>query len=87
MIAALLSTLFTAAGLFAVASIVLTWQRYGAAALAVGDQLRACPQQRQGRWTLRELVVRPLGDAVVVRADFTPRAKRAPVRSAWRAAA
>lgn len=91
MIAVLLSTLFAAAAVLAVGALAQAWQRYGAAALAVHDQLRACPETRELRYAVREWPVRPAVaspvGATIIRADFKRRVWAAVSRSGQRAAA
>lgn len=72
MTAFLLSTLFLAAGGFAAFSIAAGLQRYGAAALALRDQLRDCPEWREVRVTTHETIVRP-GGAAILRPAFKAR--------------
>lgn len=85
MIAILLSTLFAASAVLAIATIGASWRRYGATALAIRSQLRSCADMRDVRFTIHAPPPR-ITDAVVVRAEFGRRVQ--PVTgSGWRAAA
>lgn len=86
MTAILLSTLFTAIALFAVASIAASVRRYGPAALLIARQSRPCPQSRDVRWSVRKTEVRTAG-ATILRPEFGVRAAARPPRPALRAAA
>lgn len=76
----LLSALFTFGGSFALASLVGSWKRHGAAFRALRSELRACPATRDVTVTTREVKVHV--QAVVLRPAF-----RAPDRSPQSAAA
>jgi hypothetical protein len=53
----LLTTLFAAAALFAVAVLVSSWQQHGAQALALPGRLAACPETVTVRYAVRETKV------------------------------
>ena len=71
MIAVLFSTLFTAAAVLAAATIAASWRRHGRQALALRDQLAACPEWREVHARIETVTVR--ATATVLRGDFTPR--------------
>ena len=70
----LLSALFTFGGSFALASLVGSWKRHGAAFRALHRELRACGATRD--FTVTTLAVKVHAQAVVLRPAF-----RAPDRS------
>lgn len=74
MAAVLLTVLFVITGTYALLSIRQSLQRYGAAALALRDDLKACGEWRDVRVTVREITLHPTG-ATILRPDFKGRAR------------
>lgn len=72
MTAILITMLFSAAGVLAFATIRDSLLRYGKAALALREALRACEDTRELRITVRKLNIHPSG-AVILRPDFKAR--------------
>lgn len=85
MTAILLSALFTASGLLAIAAIAAGWRRYGRAALALRAELNACDAWREVRVQIREVTVR--SSATVLRPAFMRPSGRPSPASALPAAA
>jgi hypothetical protein len=86
MLTALIATLFTATAFLAMAAIGASWRNYGAAALALREQLQACKTTREFRFTLITTEVRHSG-ATIYRPDFRPEARGLPFQPGLRAAA
>ena len=86
MIAALLSALFAGCALLAFGAIVVTVRQYAASALAVREQLHACPPSRDLRYAVRAVGIRH-GEGVVIHADFARKLKVMADRSVLPAAA
>ncbi len=81
----LLSTLLLVViAVFAASSMVVTWRQYGAAALALGDELRRTGELRSFTWTAQERTARR-GPASVRHLPL--KAPRVALRPALRAAA
>jgi hypothetical protein len=76
MVAVLLTALFAATGLFAVATISASWHRYGAAVRTLRTALAACEPQREVRVRITE--VRVSRSATVLRPAFTATARNRP---------
>lgn len=83
MTALLLSALFAASGLFALATMAGSLCRHGRAALALRQELTACNERRELRLRVTETTVR--ATATVLRPDF--KAGRRPWSRALPAAA
>ena len=81
MIALLLFTLFCATALLAAGSLLVSWQRYGGAVLAIRGQLRDCSATREVRFSISEAALRPANGpqpiAKIYRPNFKPAAKHA----------
>jgi hypothetical protein len=75
MVTALLSTVFIASGLLALAVIGASWHRYGPEARGLRARLTACDERRGVYVRITEVTIRPT--ATVLRPDFT-RAVRHP---------
>ncbi len=75
----LLSILFAAPAVFAIATIITGWRRHGADRLAIGQQLRAVTDQRECRYTITTIEVRPAA-AAVYRPDFRAEMRRRPMQ-------
>lgn len=86
MTALLLSMLFASSAVFACAAIMGSWREYGASALSLSRQLQECTDQRECRYTITTVEVRPSA-AMVYRPDFTAGARRPLHEVALRAAA
>jgi len=78
MTALLLSALFAASGLFALATIHHNWRRYGAVAAALRGELRACAEWREVTVTITAIKVHP-GGATILRPDFKGRRSPTPM--------
>ena len=75
MIASVAAMLPAAAGVFALAAIVVSWMRYGRLALALRDELVACETRREMRFVV--VTTRVLCDEEeAARPDFRPLAAR-----------
>ena len=85
MTAILLSALFAASGVLAMAAITATWRCYGHKALALRRELYACCEWREVRAAISEVTVRH--EATVLRPDFTRPSKCPSARPALPAAA
>lgn len=85
----LLTTLFAAILVLVTAAMRATWRAYGRQALALRDQLRACPAVIEARLTVRETRRLDLGNVVMlpVRRRVTGRNADRPAAAGLRAAA
>jgi hypothetical protein len=72
MIAFLLSTLFLAAGLLAVGTIISSWQHHGAAVRALRAELRACTPWRNAYVMVREVTVRSTATVLPLKPGGNP---------------
>ena len=85
MTAILITALFTASAILAIAAIECTARRYGPVALALRQALRACPHHREVTVTTRRIGIRRA--AVILRPDFRGRERSRPAMHPLPAAA
>lgn len=85
MTAILITALFTASAVLAVAAIERTARSYGPSALALRQALRACPHYREVTVTTRRIGIRR--EAIILRPDFKGRERSLPTRHPLPAAA
>ena len=79
MIAASLTALFIFSGAFAIATIIGSWRRHGAAAMAIHGRLRQAQPSYEVRIAVRLVEVRPV--ATILRPEFGSVAARASLQA------
>jgi hypothetical protein len=84
MIAILLSALFLGSGLLAVATMISSWRRHGAAVRALRAELRACEPLRNAYVRMREVTVRSTATVLPLKPAGNPATR--PLRPAIAAA-